>query len=118
MLGMSFLSRRSSRYVQMFYSVALKSNLIVPPDHITLTCVTKRMILVFYILSRYWYFKVLFYVSCGPSAVFHSVSQDSQGKVVELEVTCCSSDTAEKPKAFIHWVSQPLKCEVRLYERL
>uniref|UniRef100_A0A8C2WQ35 Glutamine--tRNA ligase n=1 Tax=Cyclopterus lumpus TaxID=8103 RepID=A0A8C2WQ35_CYCLU len=38
--------------------------------------------------------------------------------VVELEVTCCSSETAEKPKAFIHWVSQPLTCEVRLYERL
>uniref|UniRef100_A0A3P9PQM6 Glutamine--tRNA ligase n=1 Tax=Poecilia reticulata TaxID=8081 RepID=A0A3P9PQM6_POERE len=46
------------------------------------------------------------------------VIKDSQGKVVELEVTCCSSDTAEKPKAFIHWVSQPLVCEVRLYERL
>ncbi|XP_054465052.1 glutamine--tRNA ligase [Anoplopoma fimbria] len=47
-----------------------------------------------------------------------NVIKDSQGKVVELEVTCCSSETAEKPKAFIHWVSQPLKCEVRLYERL
>uniref|UniRef100_A0A3Q2SSW7 Glutamine--tRNA ligase n=1 Tax=Fundulus heteroclitus TaxID=8078 RepID=A0A3Q2SSW7_FUNHE len=46
------------------------------------------------------------------------VVKDSQGKVVELEVTCCSSETAEKPKAFIHWVSQPLVCEVRLYERL
>uniref|UniRef100_A0AAQ5YEA2 Glutamine--tRNA ligase n=1 Tax=Amphiprion ocellaris TaxID=80972 RepID=A0AAQ5YEA2_AMPOC len=46
------------------------------------------------------------------------VIKDAQGKVVELEVTCCSSETAEKPKAFIHWVSQPLMCEVRLYERL
>ncbi|XP_061635045.1 glutamine--tRNA ligase [Phyllopteryx taeniolatus] len=46
------------------------------------------------------------------------VIKDAQGKVVELEVTCCSSDTAEKPKAFIHWVSQPLVCEVRIYERL
>uniref|UniRef100_A0A7N6BYS0 Glutamine--tRNA ligase n=1 Tax=Anabas testudineus TaxID=64144 RepID=A0A7N6BYS0_ANATE len=46
------------------------------------------------------------------------VIKDAQGKVVELEVSCCSSDTAEKPKAFIHWVSQPVKCEVRLYERL
>ncbi|KAM3618431.1 uncharacterized protein V6R79_020221 [Siganus canaliculatus] len=46
------------------------------------------------------------------------VIKDSQGKVVELEVTCCTSDTAEKPKAFIHWVSKPLVCEVRLYERL
>uniref|UniRef100_A0A665SZ05 glutamine--tRNA ligase n=1 Tax=Echeneis naucrates TaxID=173247 RepID=A0A665SZ05_ECHNA len=46
------------------------------------------------------------------------VIKDAQGKVVELEVNCCSSDTAEKPKAFIHWVSEPLVCEVRLYDRL
>uniref|UniRef100_A0A3B1IRP8 glutamine--tRNA ligase n=1 Tax=Astyanax mexicanus TaxID=7994 RepID=A0A3B1IRP8_ASTMX len=46
------------------------------------------------------------------------VIKDGSGKVVELEVTCATSDSAEKPKAFIHWVSQPLKCEVRLYERL
>uniref|UniRef100_A0A4W4DNB8 Glutamine--tRNA ligase n=1 Tax=Electrophorus electricus TaxID=8005 RepID=A0A4W4DNB8_ELEEL len=46
------------------------------------------------------------------------VIKDASGKVVELEVTCTSSDSAEKPKAFIHWVSQPLQCEVRLYERL
>ncbi|XP_061535150.1 glutamine--tRNA ligase isoform X1 [Phycodurus eques] len=46
------------------------------------------------------------------------VIKDAQGKVVELEVSCCSSNTAEKPKAFIHWVSQPLVCEVRIYERL
>lgn len=51
-------------------------------------------------------------------ADFRFVSQDAQGKVVELEVTCSSSETTEKPKAFIHWVSQPLVCEVRLYERL
>nr|AAT68085.1 glutaminyl-tRNA synthetase [Danio rerio] len=46
------------------------------------------------------------------------VIKDDRGKVCELEVTCVSSDTAEKPKAFIHWVSEPLLCEVRLYERL
>ncbi|XP_051913485.1 glutamine--tRNA ligase [Hippocampus zosterae] len=46
------------------------------------------------------------------------IIKDAQGKVVELQVSCCSSDTAEKPKAFIHWVSQPLVCEVRIYERL
>uniref|UniRef100_H3DKM7 glutamine--tRNA ligase n=1 Tax=Tetraodon nigroviridis TaxID=99883 RepID=H3DKM7_TETNG len=46
------------------------------------------------------------------------VIKDAQGKVVELLVSCCSSDATEKPKAFIHWVSQPLTCEVRLYERL
>ncbi|XP_031700186.1 glutamine--tRNA ligase [Anarrhichthys ocellatus] len=49
---------------------------------------------------------------------FQKVIKDSRGKVVELEVTCSSSDSAAKPKAFIHWVSQPLMCEVRLYERL
>ncbi|KAF7695069.1 glutamine--tRNA ligase [Silurus meridionalis] len=46
------------------------------------------------------------------------VIKDGSGKVVELEVTCSSSDSVEKPKAFIHWVSDPLQCEVRLYERL
>ncbi|MCJ8735208.1 hypothetical protein PDJAM_G00244430 [Pangasius djambal] len=46
------------------------------------------------------------------------VIKDNSGKVVELEVTCTSSDSAEKPKAFIHWVCEPLQCEVRLYERL
>lgn len=28
------------------------------------------------------------------------------------------TEVAEKPKAFIHWVSNPLKCEVRMYESL
>ncbi|KAG7472238.1 hypothetical protein MATL_G00106670 [Megalops atlanticus] len=46
------------------------------------------------------------------------VIKDASGKVVELEVNCTSSDVAEKPKAFIQWVSMPLQCEVRLYERL
>nr|XP_029477460.1 glutamine--tRNA ligase [Oncorhynchus nerka] len=47
------------------------------------------------------------------------VIKDAQGRVVELEVHCRSSnEAAEKPKAFIHWVSEPQKCEIRLYERL
>ncbi|XP_067908316.1 glutamine--tRNA ligase isoform X2 [Heterodontus francisci] len=46
------------------------------------------------------------------------VNKNKNGKVVELEATCRKSDTAEKPKAFIHWVSNPLICELRLYERL
>nr|XP_055024703.1 glutamine--tRNA ligase [Misgurnus anguillicaudatus] len=46
------------------------------------------------------------------------VIKDDCGKVCELEVTCASSDSVDKPKAFIHWVSEPLVCEVRLYERL
>ena len=46
------------------------------------------------------------------------VLKDSEGTVVELEVKCEPTSVGEKPKAFIHWVSHPLKVEVRLYERL
>ncbi|XP_033825332.1 glutamine--tRNA ligase [Periophthalmus magnuspinnatus] len=49
------------------------------------------------------------------------IIKDAQGNIVELEVSCCSSTSVganQKPKAFIHWVSEPLACEVRLYERL
>jgi glutaminyl-tRNA synthetase len=46
------------------------------------------------------------------------VLKDSEGTVVELEVKCEPTSVGEKPKAFIHWVSQPLKVEVRLYESL
>lgn len=64
------------------------------------------------------YVSVEFFYNIPSCPFCSSVSQDAQGKVAELEVSCCSSETAEKPKAFIHWVSQPLVCEVRLYERL
>ena len=47
------------------------------------------------------------------------VIKDSGGNIVELEVKCLSStENQQKPKAFIHWVSQPVTVEVRLYERL
>lgn len=46
------------------------------------------------------------------------VVKGSSGCVECLEVTCRRADSGEKPKAFIHWVSQPLVCEIRLYERL
>ncbi|XP_072136303.1 glutamine--tRNA ligase [Mobula birostris] len=46
------------------------------------------------------------------------VIKDSNGKVIELETTCKKSDSVEKPKAFIHWVSNALTCELRLYETL
>lgn len=54
----------------------------------------------------------------GMVIKLHKVVKDSNGKMSELLVNCESTETAEKPKAFIHWVSSPLKCEVRLYERL
>uniref|UniRef100_A0A8C9Q359 glutamine--tRNA ligase n=1 Tax=Spermophilus dauricus TaxID=99837 RepID=A0A8C9Q359_SPEDA len=47
-----------------------------------------------------------------------NVIKDPSGCVESLEVTCRRADAGEKPKAFIHWVSQPLICEIRLYDRL
>ncbi|XP_017491019.1 PREDICTED: probable glutamine--tRNA ligase [Rhagoletis zephyria] len=40
------------------------------------------------------------------------------GEISELICECTPAEQAEKPKAFIQWVSQPIKLEVRLYERL
>lgn len=56
-----------------------------------------------------------------PRSDYRPLSLDFQGPsgcVESLEVTCRRADAGEKPKAFIHWVSQPLTCEIRLYERL
>lgn len=53
-----------------------------------------------------------------PLMLLFLLAQDAGGQVMELEVTCTKSNSVEKPKAFIHWVSDPLVCEVRLYERL
>jgi len=52
--------------------------------------------------------------------VMHHVEtvKDSSGKVSEVRVRLESVDTAEKPKAFIHWVSSPQDVEVRMYSRL
>lgn len=46
------------------------------------------------------------------------VLKDSAGRILELKCTCEKVEATEKPKAFIHWVSQPIEIEVRLYERL
>lgn len=54
----------------------------------------------------------------GYHIAVSKVLKDSEGNVVELEVKCEPSSVGEKPKAFIHWVSQPLNIEVRLYEKL
>lgn len=44
--------------------------------------------------------------------------RNPDGTVKELVCVCDSSETVEKPKAFIQWVSQPTEIEVRLYEKL
>jgi glutaminyl-tRNA synthetase len=47
------------------------------------------------------------------------VVRSPEGNVRELHVTCTPADRVDKkPKAFIHWVSEPRTVEVRLYEHL
>uniref|UniRef100_A0A6M2DDE6 glutamine--tRNA ligase n=1 Tax=Xenopsylla cheopis TaxID=163159 RepID=A0A6M2DDE6_XENCH len=46
------------------------------------------------------------------------IRKDSTGKIVEIVCNCEKSETAPKPKAFIHWVSHPINVTVRLYEML
>ena len=45
------------------------------------------------------------------------VKKDANGQVVEVMCTTSATCT-EKPKAYIHWVSNPMFVEVRLYELL
>ena len=37
---------------------------------------------------------------------------------MELKVKVLPVDSVAKPKAFIHWVSDPVEVEVRMYKRL
>ncbi|XP_022829459.1 probable glutamine--tRNA ligase [Spodoptera litura] len=46
------------------------------------------------------------------------VNKDNRGRITDLECSVESSETASKPRAFIHWVSEPVSIEVRLYESL
>lgn len=46
------------------------------------------------------------------------VIKDEYGNVAEICATCKKSTESEKPKGFIHWVSNPLICEIRLYDML
>lgn len=46
------------------------------------------------------------------------VIKDAEGSVTELVAKCSLVSDLAKPKAFIHWVSEPLHCEIRLYEPL
>lgn len=54
----------------------------------------------------------------GYVVTLETVVKDSSGGVVEVRVTAKKATDVPKPKAFIHWVSSPLHCTVRLYERL
>merc|ERR1712150_22427 len=46
------------------------------------------------------------------------VKKNSEGKVTELIATCEKSGEGVKPKGYIQWVADPIKCEIRLIERL
>jgi glutaminyl-tRNA synthetase len=49
---------------------------------------------------------------------FVKIRKGSGGKVYEIDVECAHVDKAEKPKAFIHWVADPIEVETRLYGML
>lgn len=46
------------------------------------------------------------------------IVRTASGEVDYLKVTCEEVSESNKPKSFLHWVSHPTKCEVRLYEQL
>ena len=46
------------------------------------------------------------------------VIRNEKKEVESLEAVCYKATEVEKPKSFIHWVSTPIICEVRLYEPL
>uniref|UniRef100_A0A6A7FZU9 glutamine--tRNA ligase n=1 Tax=Hirondellea gigas TaxID=1518452 RepID=A0A6A7FZU9_9CRUS len=39
-------------------------------------------------------------------------------EILSIDATCEEVSVSNKPKAFIHWVAEPVKCQVRLYDRL
>ena len=55
---------------------------------------------------------------CGLIIKLKSVVSKPCGDIDYLKATCEKVTEENKPKAFIHWVSNPVPCEVRLYDRL
>ncbi|XP_055939600.1 probable glutamine--tRNA ligase [Argiope bruennichi] len=46
------------------------------------------------------------------------VIKDGNNQIIEVQTIGTPVAVSKRPKAFIHWVSEPVTCEVRLYERL
>lgn len=46
------------------------------------------------------------------------VKLDDKNEISEIIVIASKADAGPKPKAFIHWCSQPITCEIRSYETL
>ncbi|KAF4520480.1 hypothetical protein B566_EDAN004731 [Ephemera danica] len=54
----------------------------------------------------------------GVVLTVQKMTKDAAGQVTALEVTCVPATETEKPRAWLHWVANPLPIEVRLYESL
>eukprot|EP01134_Creolimax_fragrantissima_P007841 CFRG7841T1 len=54
----------------------------------------------------------------GIVLVVESVKKNSEGLVTEIIARYEELSKANKPKAFIHWVCDPIPCEIRLYDIL
>ncbi|XP_623880.1 probable glutamine--tRNA ligase isoform X2 [Apis mellifera] len=54
----------------------------------------------------------------GIVLTIKEIERDSTGNIVNLIVKQESISETNKPKAFIHWVSNPILASIRLYERL
>ncbi|XP_033354259.1 probable glutamine--tRNA ligase isoform X2 [Bombus vosnesenskii] len=54
----------------------------------------------------------------GIVLTIKKIEKDNMGNIVNLIVTQESISETNKPKAFIHWVSNPILASIRLYERL
>ena len=55
---------------------------------------------------------------CGFIIKVQEIVKTSSGEIDHIKATCEPVSSANKPKAFIHWVSKPVNIEVRLYDRL
>lgn len=53
-----------------------------------------------------------------PPIIMNNFVQNSDGGVVELHCHYHPHDSSNKPKSYIHWVSDPAQCTVRLYDKL
>ncbi|CAL7935098.1 unnamed protein product [Xylocopa violacea] len=54
----------------------------------------------------------------GVVLTVQSIEKDNTGNIINLVVKQESISETKKPKAFIHWVSNPVLASIRLYERL
>lgn len=54
----------------------------------------------------------------GVVVTFQSIEKDASGNITNITVKQELVSESNKPKAFIHWVSNPTLASVRLYERL